>query len=434
MRVWLWLATAAALAACGDNAPATSSFTIVGHSDLGARGMNSALALAGDVAYVGSRIDQQPILIVDIADAAAPAIVGEIAGAPGRSSRELRAVPDRDLLVVLNLQCSPDLHGCADLDPLPENLELYDIRDRRAPVKLATYPVTGTRFFPRGPHEFFLWRDDSRVLVYLAAPGAAPTLEVIDVTDPRTPTRVVGWDPRQAGLMTDGADDILHSVGVSADGRYLYLSHQLSGLLVADGASLPAISLVTPPAAALDWAPPGAMGPHSAVEVPGRDLLVVTEEVYPPPFGAGCPWGHMRMVDISNPAAPALLGEARVPENDQALCGQPHERISYTAHNATATRDLAFVTWYAAGLQAFDITDPAAPRHLAELRPEPLAAVTVEDPGLGGSPVEMWSYPVIQDGLIYVVGVRNGLYILRYSGFAAEQVSGEAYLEGNSNL
>ena len=71
---------------------------------------------------------------------------------------------------------------------------------------------------------------------------------------------------------------------------------------------------------------------------------------------------------------------------------------------------------------------------LGELRPEPLATVTNEDPGLGGDPVEMWSYPVIKDGLIYVIDVRNGLYILRYRGHHEEQVTEETFLEGNSNL
>lgn len=46
----------------------------------------------------------------------------------------------------------------------------------------------------------------------------------------------------------------------------------------------------------------------------------------------------------------------------------------------------------------------------------------------------MWSYPVIQDGLIYVVDVRNGLYVLRYHGPWAGQVGDESFLEGNSNL
>ena len=28
----------------------------------------------------------------------------------------------------------------------------------------------------------------------------------------------------------------------------------------------------------------------------------------------------------------------------------------------------------------------------------------------------MWSYPIIEDGLIYVVDIRNGLYVLEYHG------------------
>jgi hypothetical protein len=50
--------------------------------------------------------------------------------------------------------------------------------------------------------------------------------------------------------------------------------------------------------------------------------------------------------------------------------------------------------------------------------PEPLDHVATEDPILtsGTVKVAMWSYPVIQDGLIYVVDVRNGLYVLRYEG------------------
>ncbi len=280
-----------------------------------------------------------------------------------------------------------------------------------------------------------MWRDASRTLVFLAAPDGPPALEVIDVTNPRMPVRVAAWDPRDAGLMPRaGGDDILHSVGVSADGTVAYLSHQLSGLLLADISQLPAISLITPPSAALRWEQPIVMGPHSAVPMPGRDVLVVTEEIYPMPFGGGCPWGHLRTVDISDPAAPTLLGEFRLPENDPSYCAEPTERVAFTAHNVTATHDLALVTWYAGGLQALDLSDPARPAQLTELRPEPLGAVTVDDPGLGGHGVEMWSYPVIQDGLIYVVDVRNGLYVLRYRGPFANQISDESFLEGNSNL
>ena len=80
-----------------------------------------------------------------------------------------------------------------------------------------------------------------------------------------------------------------------------------------------------------------------------------------------------------------------------------------------------------------DISDAAHPFQLAELRPEPLAHVDVEDPGLGGNPIEMWSYPVVDHGLIYVVDVRNGLYVLRYHGRWGEQLATLGFREGNSN-
>jgi hypothetical protein len=175
------------------------------------------------------------------------------------------------------------------------------------------------------------------------------------------------------------------------------------------------------------------MGPHSAVLADGRPLLVVTEEIYPSPYGAGCPWGHVRTVDISDPANTFVVGEYKLPENDPSMCASVPAHTAFTAHNATVTHDLALVTWYAGGLEAIDISDAAHPFQLAELRPEPLAHVDVEDPGLGGNPIEMWSYPVIDRGLIYVVDVRNGLYVLRYHGRWGEQVSSLRFREGNSN-
>jgi hypothetical protein len=45
----------------------------------------------------------------------------------------------------------------------------------------------------------------------------------------------------------------------------------------------------------------------------------------------------------------------------------------------------------------------------------------------------MWSYPVIQDGLIYTVDLRNGLYILKYNGPHEQEVDDITFLEGNSN-
>jgi hypothetical protein len=45
----------------------------------------------------------------------------------------------------------------------------------------------------------------------------------------------------------------------------------------------------------------------------------------------------------------------------------------------------------------------------------------------------MWSYPIVDDGLVYVTDIRNGLYILRYRGPFSGQVGKADFLEGNSN-
>ena len=45
----------------------------------------------------------------------------------------------------------------------------------------------------------------------------------------------------------------------------------------------------------------------------------------------------------------------------------------------------------------------------------------------------MWSYPIIQDGLIYVIDLRNGLYVLKYKGPFEKEVRRIRFLDGNSN-
>jgi len=45
----------------------------------------------------------------------------------------------------------------------------------------------------------------------------------------------------------------------------------------------------------------------------------------------------------------------------------------------------------------------------------------------------LWSYPIIKDGLIYVIDIRNGLFILHYTGRHSDEVQLN-FLEGNSNL
>jgi hypothetical protein len=445
--------------------PHARGFELLGHSPLLNRGMNAALAVHGDHVYVGSRTDgshlNAGVLVVDASDPSAPEVVHEIGppheGNVGESSRELRVLPDKDLLMVLNHACSELIHRCASpsttgRSQVVSTIRFYDISGENAarPQLVSTY--FPSRSAPQQPHEVFVWTDPQRperVLLYQSTPSSDSSgrenLIVTDASGARRGefTELAKWTTR---IGNPDRDNRLHSLTVSPDGRRAYLAYLGGGFLVADtsdfadGVADPQVRLVTPVEDRVFWTDPGA---HSAIKLPGRDYALVTDEVYGKLGGVlpdhGCPWGWVRMIDIADATAPRIAAEYRLGVNDPATCAAvPPDRenlSSFSSHNPTLTRNLAFVTWHSAGLQAIDVSSPAEPRPAAEFVPEPLDFVQTEDPALsmGRDKVVMWSFPVIQDGLIYVVDVRNGLYILRYDGPHAREVSRVGFLDGNSN-
>ena len=182
-----------------------------------------------------------------------------------------------------------------------------------------------------------------------------------------------------------------------------------------------------------------------ALKLFGREVVYVSDEVYGSATapGHGCPWGWARTIDISRPAAPSVQGEYKLEQNFVENCRlwEPRPRTSYSAHNPTATPSIVFTTWHSGGVQAISVADPTNPYQLAEFLPAPLPQVAIEDPRLSADPdtgngekVVMWSYPIIRNGLIYVVDLRNGLYVLDYDGPSDAEVSQVTFLEGNSNL
>ncbi len=435
--------------------PISENFTLVGHHDLGARGMNAALAIHGDHAYVGSRTDGKSIpgvaenvnnagiLIIDISDPANMTQVGQI-GLPhqaltDQTSREMRVWPERDVLIVMNLSsnCSELIHMCAPAGGPPDTFDFYDISDPVNPVHVAQYDPTNN------PHEFYLWVDpedpEERALLFVSG-TSSNSFYVTDISG------YPNGNFEQLGLMD--LDSVstgeLHSMTPDFDGRTTYLANLTGGLGVMDTADVvegvedaefrPRTNPVTAPT----WPGPGA---HSALRVPGQDLTIVADEVYGDALKAlgehGCPWGWVRFFDTSNKAQPAQVGEFRLPVNEEDFCATdvPRPSSSYSAHNPTVTDELLFISWHAGGLRAISFDDPANPVQEGAFIPEPLTAVVQEDPALtaGQDKVAFWSFPIIKDGIIYVVDVRNGLYALEYTGRDAADVSSIGFLEGNSN-
>jgi hypothetical protein len=428
---------------------ASASFELVGHNPLENRGMNAAPAIHGDYAYIGSRTDAKAsnangagVLIVDISDPTAPEVTGAIGppdeANPGETSRELRVWPDQELLIVMTLYSNcGEIHACTPA-PGPDRFNFYDIsgENAAAPKLVATYEPS------INPHEFFLWDDPkrpNRALLYIAPAGSSQLL-VTDISGarqkkfPELLTTMIGY---QSGG--------LHSLSISNDGKRGFLAHLTGGVGVIDTSAFtkpkakPAVRVLTPPGNAPRWEGPG---PHSAVKVWGKDYMLITDEVYGAALAAlgghGCPWGWVHMIDIKDPVKPKLVSEYKLAQNEESFCTQDaaHPTTSFAAHNPTLTKSIAFITWHSGGLQAVDISDPAKPTQLAEFLATPVIPILQEDPVLssGGEKVVAWSYPIIKDGLIYFVDVRNGLYVMRYKGPFEKEVTTVDFLEGNSNL
>jgi hypothetical protein len=442
--------------------PKRGSFREIGHEPLENRGMNAAIALHGDYAYIGSRTDgghaNQPqggLMVVDISKPSKPRLRnGPLDPQPGESTRELRVWRSQDLLIVLNTNCGvgPMLHHCTESSI--SNIRFYDVSRRHAarPRLLHEFKVD--------THEFFLWVDPDdrdRALIFAGNAGAtcamrggAPSCpfsvwDISDVPDGGVPvTLYSGTYPysRVGDKPTGG----LHSLTVSNDGTRAYYALLTGGFAIvdttefADGAPAPQPRPVTLNEARPTWPGPGA---HSAVKLWDRDWAWVSDEVYGSATGRGhgCPWGWARLVDISDPEAPTVEAEYREPENHPETCAAWNPpRTSYSAHNPTLTPHIAFSTWHSGGFQAVSVADPSEPVQLAEFTPEPLDQVMLEDPRLSSDPdtgrnekVVMWSYAIVQDGLIYVVDLRNGLYVLKYRGPYEKEVRKIDFLDGNSN-
>jgi hypothetical protein len=445
----------------GETPGTSRNFQLVGHEPLANRGMNAAIAIYHNYAYVGNRTDASPghpnpgILVVDISRPARPAVVAELPPEPiGQTSRELRVWPQQKLLMVMLFRCSSAIHACPAGAPATFSIKFYDLTNPRAPQLVSTYVPS------RQPHEMFLWVDPNRpgrALLYLSTPSSSadpnrPNLVVTDISRWRENVfaEIVRYNPNPlfTAEQRQTLDVALHSMSVSDDGTRTYLAYLGGGFFVLDTSDLanavamPQVRLLTPIPNTPRW-PNQTV--HSAIPLPGRPYALTTDELYGDLLDNalndhGCPWGWSHVIDVSDPGNPRLVAEYRTTANTAAFCatapGQDDLRASYTAHNPTVFSTLAFVSWHGSGLQAISVADPSNPTQAGFFTPVPLPSVATEDPALTttGNKVAVWSFPIVKNGFIYVVDIRNGLYALRYTGPEADVVARTIFREGNSNL
>jgi len=432
------------------------------------------------------------ILIVDATDPSNPTVAGEIpasaavpnaAGQPvGVSSRELRIWPRKNLLIELAFRCSSVIHACppGNDTTFPFYYKFWNISDPLHPRLISTHVTRSVAGLAIKPHEFYLWidpNDANRALLWESTPSVSvdpnrPNFVVEDISDVPAggAVRLVAqgnWNQFFPGASDPANYDFdlsLHSMTPTANGLRTYLAYLRGGFGILDTSKI-ARNQVPPgtvenlnddlvtPVPFLTW----GTGPHcdghtaascseshSAVPIPGRPFALTVDEVYGTftVSSFGWPWGWVRLIDVRNPAAPSIVGEYKLEQNAPAFQGSPgddpatEQFTSYSSHDPTVLPDIVFDDWHSGGIQAIGIDNPAQPVQDGWFSPTPLSSVATEDPALSRGPnkVVMWSFPIIQNGLVYAVDIRNGLYILRYTGPHSGEVRDIHFLEGNSNL
>jgi hypothetical protein len=418
------------------------------------------------------------VLVVDVANPANPTVVGEFAnefttGANvGQTAREMRVWPDKGLLMVMYFRCSSVIHAC------PPSAQRFTVRFFDVAANPVNPPLVSTYTPSFVPHEMYLWIDpknSSRALLWLSTPTGSvnpdrPNLIITDISRAREGVFAEiargNWNQFFPGAEDPANYDFdlaVHSMTPTVDGTRTHLAYLRGGYLILDTSKVAtnqvstgmvenlSDDLLTPVAKRVTWGagdrcaghtPEGCAESHSAIPLPGRPFAFTVDEVYGTftVDSFGWPWGWTRLINVAQPRQPHIVGEYKIFQNTEAFRPSvdpaTEQFTSYSSHNPTATRNVVLDSWHSGGLQAIDVSDPSVPAQLGWFSPTPLTSVATEDPALSRGPnkVVMWSFPIVRNGLIYVVDIRNGLYVLRYTGPRAAEVSGLRFLEGNSNL
>ncbi|GAA4832250.1 LVIVD repeat-containing protein [Luteimicrobium xylanilyticum] len=401
-----------------------AGFTHVGHTDQGGRPDAMQVQYWNRHVYVG-HLFSGGFSVVDVTDPRHPT-PGVFVPAPERTwNIHLQAADDlllvihaRDLWKTLDVeqnyyQGSVGTRLAGAEQDWSAGVAVYDISAPADPRPIAFLPVDGI-----GVHR--LWFTGGRYAYASVLPDGFTdyVLRVIDLADPAHPQWAGGyWLPGMntaAGEKptwdTDRWRYALHHAIVAGDTAYA--SWRDGGLTILDVSDRAAPTLVSH----RNWSPPYGGGTHTALPLPGRDLLVVADEATADDLADGLK--HVWVFDIREPENPVSIATFPTPaEDDYASKGRhfgPHN-LHENRPGSFVSEELVFGTFQNAGVRAFDLTDPYAPRQVAAFVPG--APETVVDPRPGGRPVVQTADVYVRDdGITFITDYNGGLDVLEFTG------------------
>lgn len=364
---------------------------LLGHSDLNGYGDGMQLMLKDSFLYVG-HVSKMGLSIVDVSDPSRPRVVRQIKNPPGTHTPKVQIAGN--LLLRNYEQYGSD-------KPERVGLQILDISDPVNPKEVGFFSTGG-----KGVHR--MWYTGGRYAYMSAVPDGFVDriLLIVDLSDPAHPREVGKWwwpGMWQAGgeqpTWPEGLRYSVHHPIVSRDRAYVGFWD--GGLVILDISDPHTPRLVSH----LSWAPEEGGCTHTALPLPARNLLVVTDEATKPECQEGP--RRVRVVDISDETRPRVISLLPEPEGDfcrRGLRFGPHNLHENRPGSFVSDR-LVFVTYFNAGLRVYDITDPEAPREVAYYIPP-------TPPGQKAPQIN--DVFVSEEGIVYVSDrVNGGIYILQ---------------------
>ncbi len=379
---------------------------------------------------------QSGFSVVDVTDPARQEVLRFVEDTPNTYTYQVDLHGD----LMITSRERPFLPGIGDRSkPYAEGVVLWDVSDPASPARLGEYRTGGG-----GTHRNF-YGGGRYMHLSASMPGYRGNIYVIvDVSDPSRP-REAGrwWVPGQheaggevhapgkhphaamhdnAHGSTCGSDAEVHLHGppyVVDD--LAYLPYGSAGMVVLD------ISDVTRPrrVGQLDFSPPfnARFGVHGVLPVPAQGIAYANSESVE--YGRGA-MHHASIVDIRDPATPTLLSLLPEPvpepaEGQRDYFGKggwrgPHN-LNHLQHNPAVEKQegLLYMTWFNAGLRAFDVSNPRQPLAAGYfLPPEP----TRRHGALPAGRLVLQTEDVVVDrrGNAYISDKNQGVWIVRYTG------------------
>ena len=295
-----------------------------------------------------------------------------------------------------------------------EGTQFVDITDPTNPIEV---------LFLEGPISG--WREIRTYLSYVYIVNdnrSNESLQIVDVTDPRAPVKVYGRSEffnKAHTIFVDGST--LYACGTDTAQGYV------------------ALDLTDPVAPRFA----GSFDEFYIHDIFVRDGIAYAAQVYQP--------GFLGILDVSDPASPSILSEVGYPDamthnawltDDSRFCvtsdeiegghvriwnvedprnvqpvsewTHPEEEFS-SVHNVFVLGSRVYCSWYTAGLEVLDISNPAFPQRIASYDTYPS-----ERPVFEGA----WGvYPYLPSGVILLSDISTGLYL-----FQVDPVLGTARL------